>query len=33
LRVRPEGSADRVERVTVGGDVAFVGHGVIDALP
>jgi trans-2,3-dihydro-3-hydroxyanthranilate isomerase len=33
LRVRAEGSADRVERVTVGGDVAFVGHGVIDGLP
>jgi trans-2,3-dihydro-3-hydroxyanthranilate isomerase len=33
LRVRPEGSASRVDRVTVGGDVAFVGHGVIDALP
>jgi PhzF family phenazine biosynthesis protein len=33
LRVRADGSADRVERVTVGGDVAFVGRGVIDALP
>jgi trans-2,3-dihydro-3-hydroxyanthranilate isomerase len=33
LRVQPEGTANRVETVKVGGDVAFVGHGVIDALP
>jgi PhzF family phenazine biosynthesis protein len=33
LRVQPEGTATRVETVKVGGDVAFVGHGVIDALP
>jgi PhzF family phenazine biosynthesis protein len=33
LRVQPEGAADRVETVRVGGDVAFVGHGVIDAVP
>jgi trans-2,3-dihydro-3-hydroxyanthranilate isomerase len=33
LRVRADGSAEAVEGVTVGGDVAFVGHGVIDALP
>jgi PhzF family phenazine biosynthesis protein len=33
LRVQPEGAADRVETVRVGGDVAFVWHGVIDAVP
>jgi trans-2,3-dihydro-3-hydroxyanthranilate isomerase len=33
LRVQPEGTANRVDTVKVGGDVAFVGHGVIDALP
>lgn len=33
LRVRPEGSAANVETVNVGGDVAFVGHGTIEALP
>ena len=33
LRVLPEGSADRVETVKVGGDVAFVGHGMLDVLP
>jgi PhzF family phenazine biosynthesis protein len=33
LRVQPEGTATCVETVKVGGDVAFVGHGVIDALP
>jgi trans-2,3-dihydro-3-hydroxyanthranilate isomerase len=33
LRVQPEGDANRVETVKVGGDVAFVGHGVIDVLP
>lgn len=33
LRVQPEGAADHVDTVKVGGDVAFVGHGVIDAVP
>jgi trans-2,3-dihydro-3-hydroxyanthranilate isomerase len=33
LRVCPEGSGDRVESVKVGGDVAFVGHGVIEVRP
>jgi trans-2,3-dihydro-3-hydroxyanthranilate isomerase len=33
LRVQPEGTANHVETVKVGGDVAFVGHGIIDALP
>jgi len=33
LRVLPEGTANRVETVRVGGDVAFVGHGVLEALP
>lgn len=33
LRVQPEGTADHVDTVKVGGDVAFVGHGVIDAVP
>lgn len=33
LRVLPEGTADRVETVKVGGDVAFVGHGILEALP
>jgi len=33
LRVQPEGNANHVETVKVGGDVAFVGHGVIEALP
>jgi trans-2,3-dihydro-3-hydroxyanthranilate isomerase len=33
LRVQPEGDTNRVETVKVGGDVSFVGHGVIDALP
>jgi predicted PhzF superfamily epimerase YddE/YHI9 len=33
LRVLPEGTANRVETVKVGGDVAFVGHGVLEALP
>ena len=33
LRVLPEGSADRVEAVKVGGDVSFVGHGMLDVLP
>jgi trans-2,3-dihydro-3-hydroxyanthranilate isomerase len=33
LRVLPEGSANSVETVKVGGDVSFVGHGMIEALP
>jgi trans-2,3-dihydro-3-hydroxyanthranilate isomerase len=33
LRVLAEGSANHVETVKVGGDVAFVGHGMIEALP
>ena len=33
LRVVPEGTANRVETVKVGGDVAFVGHGALEALP
>jgi trans-2,3-dihydro-3-hydroxyanthranilate isomerase len=33
LRVRPEGTRDCVDRVKVGGDVAFVGRGVLDAKP
>jgi len=33
LRVRPHGSPDHVEAVSVGGDVAFVGHGVIEGVP
>lgn len=33
LRVLPEGSPDRVDKVSVGGDVAFVGQGAIEALP
>jgi trans-2,3-dihydro-3-hydroxyanthranilate isomerase len=33
LRVRPEGSVNHVETVHVGGDVAFVGHGTIEAIP
>ncbi len=33
LYVRPEGSPNHVESVNVGGDVAFVGHGTIEALP
>ena len=33
LRVLPVGTADRIEAVKVGGDVAFVGHGTIEALP
>jgi trans-2,3-dihydro-3-hydroxyanthranilate isomerase len=33
LRVQPEGTATHVETVKVGGDVAFVGHGVIAAVP
>ncbi|WP_245908836.1 PhzF family phenazine biosynthesis protein [Mycobacterium neglectum] len=33
LRVRPEGSPKSVESVSVGGDVAFVGHGTIECVP
>jgi PhzF family phenazine biosynthesis protein len=33
LQVLPEGTPRRVETVKVGGDVAFVGHGTIEALP
>jgi PhzF family phenazine biosynthesis protein len=33
LFVRPEGSPSYVETVSVGGDVSFVGHGTIEALP
>jgi trans-2,3-dihydro-3-hydroxyanthranilate isomerase len=33
LRVRPEGSAQNVESVHVGGDVSFVGYGTIEARP
>jgi PhzF family phenazine biosynthesis protein len=33
LRVRPEGSAEHVDTVKVGGDVCFVGHGTVEALP
>jgi trans-2,3-dihydro-3-hydroxyanthranilate isomerase len=33
LRVLPEGSAEWVESVKVGGDVSFVGRGVIEATP
>jgi len=33
LRVRPEGTRECVDRVEVGGDVAFVGRGILDARP
>jgi trans-2,3-dihydro-3-hydroxyanthranilate isomerase len=33
LRVHPEGNAEQVQSVKVGGDVSFVGHGVIEARP
>jgi trans-2,3-dihydro-3-hydroxyanthranilate isomerase len=33
LWVRPDGSASQVDTVHVGGDVAVVGHGVIEATP
>lgn len=33
LRVLAEGNAYHVDTVKVGGDVSFVGHGVIEALP
>jgi trans-2,3-dihydro-3-hydroxyanthranilate isomerase len=33
LRVLPEGSANCVDTVKVGGDVSFVGHGTIEAHP
>ncbi len=33
LRVQPEGTPEHVRTVQVGGDVAFVGHGVLEAWP
>jgi trans-2,3-dihydro-3-hydroxyanthranilate isomerase len=33
LRVLPEGTANHVDSVKVGGDVAFVGRGFLEALP
>ena len=33
LRVQPEGSADAVRTVKVGGDVALIGRGILEALP
>jgi PhzF family phenazine biosynthesis protein len=33
LRVQPEGSAEAIRTVKVGGDVAFVGRGTLDVLP
>ena len=33
LRVRPEGTRECVDRVKVGGDVAFVGRGILNARP
>lgn len=33
LRVRPEGASEAIETVKVGGDVALVGRGILDALP
>jgi trans-2,3-dihydro-3-hydroxyanthranilate isomerase len=33
LRVLPQGSPSCIETVMVGGDVSFVGHGVVEALP
>ncbi len=33
LNVQPTGTSDHVESVKVGGDVAIVGHGTLDALP
>lgn len=33
LRVRPEGTAEAIRTVKVGGDVALVGHGTLDVLP
>ena len=33
LRVRPVGDSSHVETVHVGGDVSFVGHGTIEAVP
>lgn len=33
LRVQPEGSRDTITSVKVGGDVAFVGQGVLEVLP
>jgi trans-2,3-dihydro-3-hydroxyanthranilate isomerase len=33
LRVQPEGTPEAVQTVMVGGDVAFVGRGMLDVLP
>jgi len=33
LRVQPEGTSQAIQTVKVGGDVAFVGHGSLNALP
>jgi PhzF family phenazine biosynthesis protein len=33
LSVRPEGSRQRIESIKVGGEVRFVGRGVLEALP
>ncbi len=33
LRVQPEGTRECVDRVKVGGDVAFVGRGTLEARP
>jgi len=33
LEVTPHGTSDNVERVEVGGDIAFVGSGTLDVLP
>lgn len=33
LRVKPDGAPERVERVSVGGDVALVGRGVLEVRP
>jgi trans-2,3-dihydro-3-hydroxyanthranilate isomerase len=33
LRVQPEGTAESIRTVKVGGDVALVGRGTLDSLP
>ncbi len=33
LRIQPEGTAEAIRTVKVGGDVALVGHGTLDVLP
>jgi PhzF family phenazine biosynthesis protein len=33
LRIQPEGTAESIRTVKVGGDVALVGHGTLDVLP